>query len=216
MEYAEINKSKKVLSIILFIIFFLNNSQIINHTTQVNSFENEFSDCLCKLFIMRNNIKCKDTLLNNYNFFYDIEKINSDINLIIDIKDFSYIENVIFLIAIIPFIKNSSSIIYKINNKKLFLAIKNKLNLKLINKTFNITSDNPEFIKDIFINLLNYKWEFIPSQNILDITRYIINNYYAQSQLLLFEQSLNKNYEYFIHNSDYSIINSNLDKLISK
>ena len=50
----------------------------------------------------------------------------------------------------------------------------------------------------------------------LDHLRYIINNYYNDSNLILFQESLNKNYKSYIQNKRNEMTYDDLMNLLSK
>ena len=64
--------------------------------------------------------------------------------------------------------------------------------------------------------LLNYKWELIPEKVMLDNLRYIINNYYNESNFNIFQKSLYMNYDFYIQKKRKEITYSDLVKLLSK
>jgi hypothetical protein len=59
-------------------------------------------------------------------------------------------------------------------------------------------------------------WELIPKQFMLDNFRYIINNYYKESNLKVFEESLNMNYISYIQNKINEITFEEIKNLLSK
>ena len=59
-------------------------------------------------------------------------------------------------------------------------------------------------------------WELIPKQFMLDNFRYIINNYYNESNLNVFEESLNMNYKSYIQNRINKITFEEIKNLLSK
>ena len=66
------------------------------------------------------------------------------------------------------------------------------------------------------IVLLYYIWEFIPKQFMLDNIRYFINNYYNESNLVVFEESLNLNYKSYIQNKLNEMTFEKIKNLLSK
>lgn len=64
--------------------------------------------------------------------------------------------------------------------------------------------------------LLFYVWELIPNQFMLDNFRYIINNYYNESNLAVFEETLNKNYKSYIQNKIIAMTFDEIKNLLSK
>ena len=66
------------------------------------------------------------------------------------------------------------------------------------------------------IKLLNYEWEIIPSIKIINFMRYIINNYYHEDCLTIFDTSLNLNYKVYIEKNRNNISLKMKSELISK
>jgi hypothetical protein len=64
--------------------------------------------------------------------------------------------------------------------------------------------------------LLYYIWELIPKQFMLDNIRYFINNYYNESNLVVFEESLNLNYKTYIQNKLNEMTFEKIKNLLSK
>lgn len=175
-----------------------------------------YSQCLCRFLILNNKKRCIFELFNNYNFFYEVKDIKKNVNLCIK-KQKTFIENLVIIVAIIPFLKYNNSIYYKNNNRFINELLKYGF-------TFNYTEDNKiimnindfDKIKNEFDKLINYKWELIPSHKVLDNLRYIINNYYDDSCLNIFEESLNNNYNYYIRNNIHNLSKNEIKKLLSK
>jgi hypothetical protein len=168
--------------------------------------------------ILNNENTCIDKVLNNYDFFYFIKDVKKNVNLSINIKKASLIENIIIILGIIPFLKNNSIIRYDINTYETNKIFRTLFNYKEI-KYGKIFIDFSDFqtVKKKFNNLINYIWELIPQKPILDNLRYIIDNYYDDSCLNIFEKALNRNYEYFIKNNKKTVsTNSFKKKLLSK
>ena len=142
-----------------------------------NSLEFYFSQYLCDLIVSKKD-NCAKEIFTNYNFFYEIEYIKRDVNIFVDMEK-SFIENLFLIIGIIPFLKFNSTIYYSINNKgsqKLYKIILNYKKKKNNIISINI-KDLPTF-KKRFYHSINYIWEISLSKKILDIMRFIIDNYY--------------------------------------
>ena len=73
-----------------------------------------------------------------------------------------------------------------------------------------------KYLLEKFNDLINYKWEFIPNKELLNNIRYIINNYYNNSYLEIFDKSLNLNFKYFLRNKKDYLSLSELNALMSK
>jgi hypothetical protein len=151
----------------------------------------------------------------NVNIYNDILEYNSNVNLLINIKK-SKLENIILLLGIFPFLKNNSTLSYKINNKgiyKIFKAILNKtIKYKVIKFDYNdIHTFNKKMKK-----ILNYEWELVPKKYILDNLRSIINNYYNEINLDVFQKSLNMNYKSYILNQKNGMTYDEIKNFLSK
>jgi hypothetical protein len=174
-----------------------------------------FSQSICQLLSFSINYKCSDNFFTNANFYIDILEINNNVNLLININK-SRLENIILFLSIIPFLKNNSTISYKINDKGLYKFFKKILNKKIKNRIINLD------YKDLFIfnermkELLLFKWELMPKQVILDNLRYIINNHYNETNSVLFQKSLNMNYMSYIQNKINEITYDEIKNLLSK
>ena len=68
-----------------------------------------------------------------------------------------------------------------------------------------MTEKDFQLIKKNIIKFLNYKWELIPNQNILNIIRFALNNYYNEVDFQLFDKILNINFKYYINSNILSI-----------
>ena len=64
--------------------------------------------------------------------------------------------------------------------------------------------------------LLYYEWELIPKTFMLDNLRYIINNFYNETNSVIFQESLNINYKLFIQNNMNKMTYEELNNLLSK
>jgi hypothetical protein len=96
---------------------------------------------------------------------------------------------------------------------KLFKKILNKkIKYKVIKFDYNYLF----YFNKIMKVLLYYIWELIPKQFMLDNIRYFINNYYNESNLVVFEKSLNLNYKSYIQNKLNEITFEEIKTLLSK
>jgi hypothetical protein len=64
--------------------------------------------------------------------------------------------------------------------------------------------------------LLNYEWELIPKKFMLDNLRFIINNYYNEINLVVFQESLNMNYKFYIQNKKHEMAYEEIKNFLSK
>ena len=117
-NYLIRNFEIKIILFFLILIIKKNSRQ-----KKVNNLEDYFNQSICQLlfFPIKNN--CFMNFIMNDNFYNDILEIKININLLINIK-ISHLENIFFLLGIIPFLKNNSTLFYKINDK-------NNLNISL-------------------------------------------------------------------------------------
>ena len=93
-----------------------------------NNLEYYFIQSICQLLSFSLNYNCSMNFLMNDNFYNEIVEIENNVSLLIDIKG-TKLENILLLLGIIPFLKNNSTLFYKINNKEI-----NKLFKKILNK----------------------------------------------------------------------------------
>lgn len=162
-----------------------------------NPLEGYFSQIFCKLLYFKRNYNCYNNIFNNVNFFDDINEIEENINLFLNIK-ITKIEYIFLLIGTFPFLKSNSTISIKINHKdinKLFQII---FQSKKIKKNLIIKNNHFHVFKEKLNDIINYQWEIIPNQNITNFIRYIINNYYNQTYLDLFDTLLSSKFKNYI------------------
>ena len=203
---------KKISFITIMIYLFY----ICMRSNEENSSKNYYSKYLCNLLTLDKEKECQIEFYNNYDFFFHVRKNKKNVNLLIDIKTKTLIEHIILIVGIIPFLKFDSIIEYKIKDINIHKLINVFFKEKRITKG-KVFFDYHDFqiIKKNFHILFNYIWEFIPQKYILDNIRYIIKNYYDDACSLIFEKSLNNNYEYFI--KQQKLLSNNMyQELISK
>ena len=199
-------------------LFFLIVSLILEkkcHPKEDNNLEYYFGQSICKLLYFALNYNCSINFFTNNNFYNDILEINSNINLLMNIKQ-PNLENIFLLLGIIPFLKNNSTLSYKINSKEAYKFFKKILNRKIKYKVIKIDYNDLFFFNNNMKKLLYYIWELIPKKFMLDNFRYIINNYYNETNLVVFEESLNMNYKVYIQNKIIEMTYENIKNLLSK
>lgn len=210
----------KVVDLLLINIILVNYlSKILEYNRHKinNSLEDDLKNYFCNILIFEKNFNCFDEIFDNINFFDDVKSTRKNINLLITEKE-TKIENLFLLIAAIPFIEKDSKLIYKINERKFHSIFQFQFFFG------NIINDNIIMIKKPdakklgikLINLLEYKWELIPSRNILNIIRYVINHYYEESCLITFEKLLNINFKNYIKVNHNILAQENECDLFSK
>ena len=187
-----------------------------NQKKEANKLLNYYSKSICKFFHFTINYNCQTKIFSRTSFYDEILEINRNINLLINVKK-SKLENILLLLGIIPFLKNNSTLSYKINNKEINLFFKKTFKNKRIKDKLIKFDYNDLYIFNEKINeLLNYKWELIPEKFILDNLRYVINNFYNESSFEIFQKSLNKNYIFFIKIKKKEMTYKDIESLLSK
>ena len=201
----------------LFLFFLIINLilELEYNKKEVNDLEDYFSQSICQLLFFSINYKCSFNFHTNDNFYNDIIDINSNVNLLMNIK-ISKLENLFLLLTIIPFLKNNSTLSYKIKDKIIYKSFKKIFNKKIKNKIINLDYNDFHSFNKNMKKLLYYKWELIPKQFILDNLRYIINHYYNESNLEVFQKSLNMNYRVYIQNKNNKMTYKEIKHLLSK
>lgn len=199
----------------IFIILFIKD--IKNKTIEKNSsFENYLCLTLNKLCYSKINYNCSNEQFSNRNFYENIEEYKKNINILLNIKK-TKIENIFLLLAIMPILKNNSTILYKINNKDIFNLFKKIfINKKIKNKIVKICENDFHYFNENFYHFLRYKWELIPKKIILNNLRFIINNFYNESCLEIFDKSLNLNFKFFIKKEKNKLSSNDINNLFSK
>lgn len=203
---------------IKFFLFFLIINVILEHEYQkkeFNDLEYYFSQSLCQFLFFSINYKCSINFFLNDNIYNDILEINNNVNLLINVKK-TKLESIFLLFGIIPFLKKNSTLSYKINNKGIYKFFKNILNEKMKYKIIKIGYNDLHFFNKILKKLLYYNWELIPKKLMLDHFRYIVNNYYSDSNLILLQESLNMNYKSYFQNKRNEMTYDELKNLLSK
>lgn len=169
------------------------------------AFYNFFKICISSLFLysllktnylFTDNIKSINYINNHY--FEFIRNINEiDLYYLLNRKKYK-IEIIFLLINTIPFIQKKITIKGNKNNK-MHLLMKDIFKNKIFNNDY-IYIDNNDYYYLIqnFDEIINYEWEFMPQKIFIDNLRFIINNYYNEKCLRIFEKSLNYNFKIYI------------------
>jgi hypothetical protein len=199
---------------LFFLIINLIQEQELNKK-KVNDLDVYFSQSICQLLFFSINYKCSLNFKANDNIYNEVLEINNNVNLLMNIKN-SKLENLFLLLSIIPFLKNNSTLSYKIKNKEIFTIFKKIFNKKIKNKIINLEYNDFYSINKNMKKLLFYKWELIPKQFMLNNLRHIINNYYNESNLDVFQVSLNMNYNSYIQNKINEMTYNEIKNLLSK
>ena len=202
-----------LLSLIIIIIMIIIDQDC--HKKDFNSLEVYFNLSICTLFYFNINYNCSSKF-KNFDFYEDVLEINNNIELLINIK-ISKLENIVLLLGIIPFLKNNSTLSYKINNKEIYNHVKKIFkNKKIKHKIIKLEYNDFNIFNEKIDELLNYKWELIPEKVMLDNLRYVINNYYNESNFNIFQRALNINYDLYIQRKRKELTYSYLVSLLSK
>ena len=126
MNDIKFNKIKNIfikfyLLFLILIIIIINIGED-SFEKEVNTLEVYFMQSVCKLCYFNINYNCSSKF-KNYDFYEDVLEINNNIELLMNIK-ISKLENIVLLLGIIPFLKNNSTLSYKINSKEIYNYIK--------------------------------------------------------------------------------------------
>ena len=170
---------------------------------------------LCKLLKFKLDYYCMNNLLYDSNFIGEEFDIDTNINIFVNLKK-TKIENILLLIGLIPFLKNDSFLLYKINDIEIYRLCKIIFKNKTIkNKIIKLNENDIVFLKEKLKVLLYYKWEIIPNKNLLNCIRYIINNYYNEYCLEIFDKSLNLNFKNYIKKKRNKLSLKDIHELMS-
>ena len=75
---------------------------------------------------------------------------------------------------------------------------------KIINNDYIFIDNNDYYyLTQKFDDIINYEWEFIPNKILIDNLRFIINNYYNEKCLRIFEKTLNYNFKIYIEKKKF-------------
>ena len=159
---------------------------------------------------------CHTQIFKNKNFYNNIEEKRGNIKLMINIKK-TKIESILLLLGILPFLNKKSIIEFKINDKKLFFLFKNIFKNRIFtNRIVKISKKDFHFFIDNFNDFINYNWELIPNEIIINNIRYILNKYYNTLYRDIFDKSLNNNLKNYIYKVKNTLSFRKLQDLMSK
>ena len=201
-----------------FLLFFLIINLILEqelNKKEVNNIEVYFSQSMCQLLLFSINYKCSFNFQTNDNIYNEVLEINSNVNLLMSIKN-SKLENLFLLLSIIPFLKNNSTLSYVIKHREIYNIFKKIFNKNIQNRIIKLDYNDLLSFNKKMKKLLYYKWELIPKKFILNNIRYIINNYYKESNLVVFQRALNMNYKSYIQNKINEMCSKEIKNLLSK
>ena len=195
------NKQKIIFKTLIFIIF----SFALSYSSK--------SNCNSILeFFPKNN--CYDFNIDCFNINQNIN--NNTIYSLLKTEKKTEIENIFLLIGIMPFLL-SNRIIIKQKTKSIYELFKYIFTIKKIkNKDIIISEKDFYNFKKKLKNLLYNKWDSFPDFSLINIIRYIINNYYDEISLSIFDKSLNLNLKNFIKINYLKLSSNFLTKVMSK
>ena len=223
--YSKKNEIKNNKSVFFVIKTFFISSLIFNNIMLQLKFDNNnlIKNLNCYFFGNIYNLKiprkyiCNSINPLDSNFYHYDENIINNIDLLIINSQKSKIYDIFLLMGIMPFLNNESIIYLKINSKESYKLFKNKLKITTIsNKLVYINKNNYNFIINNFREIVTYKWENYPNKKFMNNIRYIINNYYNESFIDIFDDSLNYNYKNYINYSFSNYTFDDLNNLMSK
>ena len=159
--------------------------------------------------INKNNSTLNDILFIN-NIIKEIKENDIESLLLKKTK----IENIMLLIKIMPFIKKDLRIFIKNNNNNI-CQLFNKIfyGKQIINNTLRITQKD---LKETFNDIWNYDWEIFPELEEINKVRYIINKYYNESYLNIFDKALNDHLKIYIEKKKNKFTSKEIKQLMSK
>ena len=206
-----------------FIKIFFILSLIFNNIMFQIKYENNFSrNSNCYYFgnIFNLNIP-KRYICNNINalttnFYYYNENLINNIDLLVINTQNTILDDIFLFIGIFPFLNNNSIIYYKINNKHSYKFFKDKLKYNIGNQLISLNYNNyTNFIND-FENIISYNWEIFPKKSVINNIRYILNNYYNDSFIDIFDNSLNYNFKNYLNKTFSKLSFDDINNLMSK
>ena len=124
------------------------------------------------------------------------------------------IENIFTLIAAIPFLKYK--IIIKKKNKEIYRFCRDIFRIKKNKKIIIINKVYYNYIIKNIKYLIYYKWELIPKIYSINYLRYIINNYYNEICLQIFDKALTLNLRKYIEKNKKNFSFKDINNLMSK
>jgi hypothetical protein len=92
-------------------------------------------------------------------------------------------------------------------------VIKNK---RIKHKTIKFDYNDFNTFNGKINELLNYNWELNPVKFMMDNLNYIINNYYNEQNIEIFQKSLNMNFKTYIQSKKKTLSYKDIESLLSK
>lgn len=191
-------KKSKILEIFIIIIIFSTSIKFINKSNNY-------------LIIELSNL-----YNNNKLFFNNHNHLNESISYLLSNTKKKKIEKIFAIISLIPFLR-SHKIKVKNRNKIINELIKIIIPINRFRKNYkDIKKNSKSYYQKEFSDLLYYKWNKIPEINLINNVRSIINNYYSELYLTIFDKSLNLNLKYFIKYNYKKLSKKDIKNLLSK
>lgn len=153
---------------------------------------------------------------NDSDFLIDLEILEKGIDFAFLKVEKTKIENIIILLLLFPFLKKNSSIFYQIKNKKDYNLYKEIFKVKNKKFIYNINKNDLYFLIHNFNNSIYYNWEIIFENELINKLRYIINNYYNETFIKIFDNSLNLNFKRHIKKIRNNLTINKISILMSK
>ena len=231
--YFLLSKQISILKIILFIILvyielalslnynskqiYINqkiyNIRIENHLFQFSYFN--YSGYINNLYPF---LKENDyiNINNSLSISVDFDNFIKSIDFLVLNFEKTKIENIFNIIIIFPLLKENCTILYQIENKNILNKYKNTFKGIKISKNLyiNYLNDLIDFIDNF--KILYFEWEIIPDNYLTNSLRYIINNYYNETILNIFDKSFNLNLKRYIKIKRNNLSFNELNNMMSK
>ena len=193
------------------------NQQIYNIRIGNQSFQFSYSNYSGNIKNLNSFLKTNDYIkFNNSLFSADLDNYIKKIDFLVLKFEKTKIENIFILIIIFPFLKENCTILYQIGNKNRLNIYKNTFEgIKISKNLYTICLNDLIYFIDNF-KVFYYDWEIIPDNYLTNCLRYIINNYYNETLLNIFDKSLNLNLKRYIKIMKNNLSFNEFNNLMSK
>ena len=192
------------------------NQKIYNLRDENRSFELSYLNYSGNINHLNSFLKTNNFIKFNNSLISDLDNYKKSIDFLFLNFEKTKIENIFILIIIFPFLKENCTILYQIENKNelnlyrnTFKGIKNTKNLYTI-----YLNDLIHFIDNF--KVFYFEWEIMPDNYLINNLRYIINNYYNETFLDIFDKSLNLNLKRYIEILRNNLLFNKFNDLMSK
>ena len=193
------------------------NQQIYNIRIGNQSFQFSYSNYSGNIKNLNSFLKTNDYIkFNNSLYSVDLDNYIKKIDFLVLKFEKTKIENIFILIIIFPFLKENCTILYQIGNKNRLNIYKNTFEgIKISKNLYTICLNDLIYFIDNF-KVFYYDWEIIPDNYLTNCLRYIINNYYNETLLNIFDKSLNLNLKRYIKIMKNNLSFNEFNNLMSK